>query len=123
MTQLSQDCQLNRAALIQAGAVPALSTMLPSDNLGVVQSAAACIAQLARGSHHEREAIIASGALPVLAALSSSDKFRSAGGGSSSSELVSLSSRLAPFPVTDEGVVSFVAKGMCVVTCLTQVLL
>ena len=55
-------------------AAPALAAILQSDSLEVVQSAAACTAQLARGSHHKREAIIASEALLMLAALSCSDQ-------------------------------------------------
>ena len=70
LMHMTQSCQAGRAAAVQAGAAPALAAMLQSFSFEVLQSAAACLAQLARGSRHEREAIIASGPLPMLATLS-----------------------------------------------------
>lgn len=67
------ESQPGRAAITRAGAVPALPAMAHSSYPNVIRRAVGCIAELAKGSHHDREAIIASDALPRLAVLSSSD--------------------------------------------------
>ena len=50
LMHMIQSCQAGRAVAVQAGAAQALAAMLQSFSFEVLQSAAACLAQLARGS-------------------------------------------------------------------------
>ena len=71
---LAAGSQQNNDAVMAAGAVPVLVTMLRSHQPKAQQIAAATLARFAKGSQHSSDAVIAAGAVPLLVALLGSDQ-------------------------------------------------